>query len=136
MYGGAIHPELRRCHVPHRPRPPNQPETEMPTLHLPAAHTDTDVELAAAVAGVVGSHELYVAWTHGEGAGLPPEVETVLDEPSEPVAPSPFSEVVVAMVQGLAALWQALIHPPDTGAELPPAEEPRTTRPAAGEPSA
>ena len=108
----------------------------MPTLHLPAAHTDTDVDLAAAVAGVVGSHELYVAWTHGEGAGLPPEIETVLDEPHEPVAPSPFSEVVVAMVQGLAALWQALIHPPETRAELPPAEEPRTTRPAAGEPSA
>ena len=49
----------------------------MPTLHLPAAHTDTDVALATEVAHVVGSHELYVTWTHGEGPGLPPEVETL-----------------------------------------------------------
>ena len=41
----------------------------MPTLHLPAAHTDTDVALATEVAHVVGSHELYVTWTHGEGPG-------------------------------------------------------------------
>jgi hypothetical protein len=107
----------------------------MPTLHLPAAHTDTDVALAVEVAGVVGSHELYVTWTHGEGAGLPPEVETVLEEPRTTAAPSPLAEVVVAMVQGIAALWQALKHPPTTRAELPPADKP-TTRPAAGEPSA
>ena len=44
----------------------------MPTLHLPAAHTDTDVALATEVALVVGSHELFVTWTHGEGPGLPP----------------------------------------------------------------
>jgi hypothetical protein len=108
----------------------------MPTLHLPAAHTETGVELAAAVAGVVGSHELYVTWTHGEGAGLPPECETLLEAPQETVAPSPFSEVIVAMVQGIAALWQAIVHPPATRAELPPAAEHRTTRPAAEEPSA
>ena len=52
----------------------------MPTLHLPAAHTDTDVALATEVAHVVGSHELYVTWTHGEGPGLPPEVETFTDD--------------------------------------------------------
>ena len=108
----------------------------MPTLHLPAAHTDTDVALAAEVAGAVGSDELYVTWTHGEGAGLPPEVEAVLEEPRDAVSPSPFAEVVVAMVQGIAALWQALVHPPTTRAELPPATERRTTRPAAEEPSA
>ena len=49
----------------------------MPTLHLPAAHTDTDVALATELAHVIGSHELYVTWTHGEGPGLPPEVETL-----------------------------------------------------------
>ena len=54
----------------------------MPTLHLPAAHTDTDVALATEVAHVVGSHELYVTWTHGEGPGLPPEIEALTaDEP-------------------------------------------------------
>ena len=62
----------------------------MPTLHLPAAHTDTDVALATEVASVVGSHELYVTWTHGEGPGLPPEIEAVTDE-EEPGTISPFA---------------------------------------------
>ena len=39
----------------------------MPTLHLPAAHTDTDVALAAELAAIVGSHELYVTWTQLAG---------------------------------------------------------------------
>jgi hypothetical protein len=108
----------------------------MPTLHLPAAHTDTDVALAAEVAGAVGSHELYVTWTHGEGAGLPPEVETVLEDPQAPIAASPLAEVIVAMVQGIAALWQAIVHPPATRPELPAGEQRPTPRPAAEEPSA
>ena len=108
----------------------------MPTLHLPAAHTDADVALAADVAGAVGSHELYVTWTHGEGGGLPPEVETVLEEPHEAVVASPLAEVIVAMVQGIAALWQAFVHPPPTRPELPAGERHPTTRPAAEEPSA
>jgi hypothetical protein len=108
----------------------------MPTLHLPAAHTDTDVALAAEVAGAVGSHELYVSWTHGEGAGLPPEVETVLEDEHSEAAASPLAEVLVAMVQGIAALWQAFVHPPAPRAELPAGDESPSTRPAAEEPSA
>jgi hypothetical protein len=108
----------------------------MPTLHLPAAHTDTDVALAAEIAHVVGSHELYVTWTHGEGPGLPPEIETVTDDTSQPGALSPFGEVVVAMVQGLSALWNAFIRPPSTRAELPAPQDDRRSRPAAEEPSA
>ena len=108
----------------------------MPTLHLPAAHTDTDVALAAEVAHVVGSHELYVTWTHGEGPGLPPEIETFTDDAPHPGALSPFGEVVVAMVQGLSALWNALIRPPSTRAELPaPRDDRHGSRPAE-EPSA
>ena len=61
----------------------------MPTLHLPAAHTDTDVALATEVAHVVGSHELYVTWTHGEGPGLPPEVETLTPDEARASAISP-----------------------------------------------
>jgi hypothetical protein len=91
----------------------------MPTLHLPAAHTDTDIALAAEIADVVGSHELYVTWTHGEGPGLTPEVEAIVRE-EQPQGPlSPFGEVLVAMVQGIAALWKAILHPPSTRAELP-----------------
>jgi hypothetical protein len=101
----------------------------MPTLHLPAAHTDTDVALAAELAAIVGSHELYVTWTHGEGPGLPPEVEATVRDEEEPGPLSPFAEVLVAMVQGIAALWQAILHPPSTRGELPAPRraEPRTT---------
>jgi hypothetical protein len=106
----------------------------MPTLHLPAAHTDSDVALAIEVAAVVGSHELYVAWTHGEGPGVPPEVAAVIDEETEPAEVSPFAEVIVAMVQGISALWQAITRPPSTRAELPPGSDaPRQARPATEE---
>ena len=105
----------------------------MPTLHLPAAHTDTDVALAIEVAHVVGSHELYVTWTHGEGPGLPPEVEAETDEEPQPGAISPFAEVVVAMVQGLSALWNAIVRPPNARPQLP---APRDDRRRAEEPSA
>jgi hypothetical protein len=108
----------------------------MPTLHLPAAHTDTDVALATEVAHVVGSHELYVTWTHGEGPGLPPEVEAVTDEEIEPGALTPFGEVVVAMVQGLSALWNAIVRPPSVRPELPAPRDRRSPRPAAEEPHA
>ena len=107
----------------------------MPTLHLPAAHTDTDVALATEVALVVGSHELYVTWTHGEGPGLPPEVETVLDEADAPSPISPFAEVVVAMVESISALWKAIVRPPSTRAALPaPRDDRRAPRSAAEEP--
>jgi hypothetical protein len=107
----------------------------MPTLHLPAAHTDTDVALATEVALVVGSHELYVTWTHGEGPGLPPEIETRLEEEPRQSAVSPFAEVVVAMVQGISALWNAIVHPQQSRPALPaPREERPGTR--AEEPSA
>jgi carbamate kinase len=101
----------------------------MPTLHLPAAHTDTDIALAAELASIVGSHELYVTWTHGEGPGLTPEVEAVIHEEREQTPLTPFAEVLVAMAQGIAALWHAILHPPKTRTELPaprPDAEPRT----------
>jgi hypothetical protein len=91
----------------------------MPTLHLPAAHTDSDVALALEVGHAVGSHELYVTWTHGEGPGLAPEVEVSTDDPDAPSPISPFAEVMVAMVQGLSALWNAIVRPPSTRAQLP-----------------
>jgi hypothetical protein len=108
----------------------------MPTLHLPAAHTDTDVALATEIAAVVGSDELFVTWTHGEGPGLPPETETVLHDPAETSQISPFAEVVVAMVQSISALWHAIVHPPAERAALPAAREDRADRRAAEEPSA
>jgi hypothetical protein len=105
----------------------------MPTLHLPAAHTDTDVALAAEVANLVGSHDLYVSWTHGEGPGLPPQVQTLTGDDARASAISPFGDVVVAMVQGLSALWNAFIHPPSTR-QLPAPQDRRTERSADAEP--
>lgn len=107
----------------------------MPTLHLPAAHTDTDVALAAELAHVVGSHELYVTWTHGEGPGLPPEVATLTSDEPEPSAISAFGEVVVAMVHGISALWKAIVRPPRTRAELPAPRDDRRARSADAEPT-
>lgn len=111
----------------------------MPTLHLPAAHTDTDVALATEVAHVVGSAELYVTWTHGEGPGLPPEIETVTHEEPDHGTITPFGELIVAMAQGISALWNAIVRPQTARAELEaPREERRRSqqRPTAEEPYA
>ena len=49
---------------------------------------------------------------------------------------SPFAEVVVAMVQGISALWNALLHPPSTRAQLPaPRDDRRASRSADAEPT-
>ena len=108
----------------------------MPTLHLPAAHTDTDVVLATEVANMVGSHELYVTWTHGEGPGLPPEIETLTEADVQVTTITPFAELLVAMVQGIAALWNAIVRPPSTRAQLPaPRDDRRAPRSADAEPT-
>src|SRR5919201_22104 len=78
----------------------------MPHLHLPAAHSDTDLALAADVAAAVGNEDLYVAWSHAEGPGLAPEVEALVRD-ERPA--NPFAEALNAIVQGLAALARALV---------------------------
>jgi hypothetical protein len=80
----------------------------MPHLHLPADHTEADLVLAANLAEVVGSEELYVAWSHESGSGAVPEVAAVVREqrPS-----SPLGEVVAA----LAAFWRGLMARPEAG---------------------
>jgi hypothetical protein len=77
----------------------------MPHLHMPIDHTDADLALAANVADVVGSADLYVAWSHETGAGAVPEVEAVLREEG-PVRP--FG----SLFAGIAALWHALTRRP------------------------
>ena len=83
----------------------------MPHLYLPSDHTDADLVLAADVASAVSSADLYVTWTLEAGAGTP-EIEAVLrDDPPQP-AVNPFAELVVAVMQGVVALWQHLTSPP------------------------
>jgi hypothetical protein len=81
----------------------------MPHLHLPIDHTDADLVLAANLAEIVGSEDLYVAWSHESGAGAVPEVEAVLVE-SHPT--SAFAEVVAVIAAGCAAFWRALTGRP------------------------
>lgn len=78
----------------------------MPHLHLPMDHTDADLVLAANLAEVVGSEDLYVAWSHESGAGAVPEVEAVLVESHQPGA---FAEIVALVSAGFAAFWRALV---------------------------
>src|SRR5215207_1520624 len=83
----------------------------MPHLYLPNDHTDEDLVLAADVAAAVSSADLYVTWTVDSGAGAP-DVEAVLRDERPPTPANPFAELVVALFQGVAALWQSLTGPP------------------------
>jgi hypothetical protein len=103
----------------------------MPHLHLPSDHTDADLVLAANLAEIVGSEELYVAWTHESGAGAVPEVDALLMEARRPSA---FSELFAAFATGVAACWRALIGR-RADAEVAPAPSARHARRGAGEPS-
>jgi hypothetical protein len=80
----------------------------MPHVHLPAVHSDADLVLAANVAAVVGSEDLYVAWTHEAGPGAVPEVDAVVREER----PSALATFVHALVAGVSAMWTALTQPP------------------------
>lgn len=73
----------------------------MPHLHLPADHTDADLVLAANVADVVGSEDLYVVWTEDRGAGVP-EVQAVLCEARPQVG------LAAAFAALCVAFWHAL----------------------------
>jgi hypothetical protein len=59
----------------------------MAHLHLPVQHTDDDLAIAGALAQVLRSAELYVAWSSDGGAGEP-IIPARLDEP-EPVTVRP-----------------------------------------------
>jgi hypothetical protein len=43
----------------------------MAHLHLPVQHTDDDLAMAGALAQVLRSEELYVAWSTDGGAAVP-----------------------------------------------------------------
>ena len=102
----------------------------MPHLYLPSDHTDADLVLAADVAAAVSSADLYVTWTFEAGAGNP-EIEAVVREERPAPAVNPFAELLVALFQGVATLWQTLTGPP--AQRIAPAA-PASARPQ-GEPS-
>jgi hypothetical protein len=99
----------------------------MPHLHLPADHTDADLVLAANLAEIVGSEDLYVAWSHEAGPGAIPEVEAVVREQREL---SPMAELLGALGAGIAAFWRALMGKPSHAAVREDAEAGPSQRPA------
>ncbi len=96
----------------------------MPHLHLPADHTDADIVLAVNLAEIVGSEDLYVAWSHESGAGAIPEIEAVLVH-ERPL--SPLSEFFAALAAGFGGMWRALLGRPsgDAVPSAPPADPAR-----------
>jgi hypothetical protein len=80
----------------------------MPHLHLPTDHTDADLVLAANLADIVGSEDLFVAWSQETGAGVP-EIEAYVSE--EPLA-SPFAELLISVAAGVFAFWRAVTGRP------------------------
>jgi hypothetical protein len=99
----------------------------MPHLHLPADHTDADLVLAANLAEIVGSEDLYVAWSHEAGPGAIPEVEAVVREQREL---SPMAELLGALGAGIAAFWRALMGKPSDAAVREDAGPGPSQRPA------
>jgi len=96
----------------------------MPYLHLPVDHTDADLVLAANLAEVVGSEDLYIAWSHETGAGAIPEIDAVLVHERQP---KPFA----AFAGALAGICRALLgRPKDTAARSAPPADPARRAPA------
>ena len=99
----------------------------MPHLHLPIDHTDADLVLAANLADIVGSEDLYVAWSFETGPGAIPEVEAVVREERSTSAPREFFSAVGA---GVSAFWRALMGKPSEAALRDDAESGAVRRPA------
>jgi hypothetical protein len=102
----------------------------MPHLHLPSEHSDADLALAASLADVVGSRDLYVAWTHHGGSGAVPEVAAVMRDRA---ARGPLATLLGGLLAGLISAWRAVVEGPAPAART---TVPGTRAPRAEEPSA
>jgi hypothetical protein len=63
----------------------------MAYLHLPVEHTEDDLALAGALASLLESEELYVAWSVSGGSSrpvIPAALRRQLPQPCEPGRPS------------------------------------------------
>jgi hypothetical protein len=80
----------------------------MPHLHLPADHTEADLVLAANLAEIVGSEDLYVAWSHEAGPGAVPAIQAIVLEQRR-------TSALGALAAGFSAFWRALMGRPVEG---------------------
>lgn len=95
----------------------------MPHLHLPAEHSEADIVLAANLAELVGSDDLFVAWTHDSGAGAIPEIDAfVRDEPRRGLA-----TLLMDIAAGVAAFWHSLLRSPVAAQPTPGQRAPDAT---------
>jgi hypothetical protein len=94
-------------------------------LYLPAEHTNADLVLAAEVAQVVDSGELYVTWTESAGHAAP-AVGALVREPV-----SPWAEAFGLLVRAVAELWVAFTQRPAAPAPQPPGTAAQPPREAA-----
>ena len=93
----------------------------MPHLHLPIDHTDADLVLAANLAEVVGSEDLYVAWTPRGRPGAVPEVEAVAARGA--AARASFFAALAPR-----SLWRALLGRPSAPQRVDAARSPARRR--------
>jgi hypothetical protein len=77
----------------------------MTALHLPVAHTEDDLALAGALAHVLGSAELYVAWST-DGGTARPLVDAILEFTAPPSARAESRRP--ALLERLLERWRAL----------------------------
>ncbi len=76
----------------------------MTALHLPVAHTEDDLALAGALAHLLRSEELYIAWST-DGGPARPVVDAMLElSPSEPT----ITFRRPTLVERLLDRWRAL----------------------------
>ncbi len=68
----------------------------MSQLHLPARHTDEDLALAGSLAQLLGSGELFVAWSTDGGAAKPVIPATVHAHEQQPLPDLPAPPAVSA----------------------------------------
>ena len=76
----------------------------MTALHLPVAHTEDDLALAGALAQILRSEELYVAWST-DGGPARPVVDALIDV--EPEAER-YPLRRASLFERLLAYWRGL----------------------------
>ncbi len=80
----------------------------MTSLHLPVAHTDDDIAMAGALAQLLRSEELYVAWSTDGGAARPVVDALLPFEEDEDATPAPARLRRPTLFERLLEYWRGV----------------------------